>query len=84
MSQPVDIIQDYQDLESDETATIDEPIVYKLRKRSLEGLGQGNLLGKRSMEGLGHGNLLGKRSSIERRRHRSLEGLGQGNILGFR
>lgn len=39
-------------------------------KRTLDGLGQGNLL-RRSLDGLGQGNLL----------RRSLDGLGQGNLL---
>ena len=46
------------------------------RDDTLDGLGNGNLLGrmKRSLEGLGGGNLLKKRS---------LDGLGGGNLLGI-
>ena len=65
--------QDYQDYPDDEAHSdiSDHMNLVDVSKRSLEGIGQGNLLG-RSLEGIGQGNLLG----------RSLEGIGDGNLMG--
>merc|ERR1712198_596346 len=52
-------------------------------KRTLDGLGQGNLL-RRSLDGLGQGNLLKRSTDDLGQRNllrRSLDGLGQGNLL---
>lgn len=65
--------QDYKDYSDDDVNSDigDQIEQLDVSKRSLEGIGQGNLLG-RSLEGVGQGNLLG----------RSLEGIGQGHLLG--
>ena len=58
-------------------------------QRSLDGLGQGNILNGRSLDRLGHGNILNGRS-LDRLGQgnilngRSLDGLGRGNILNGR
>ena len=56
-------------------------------KRSLDGLGGGNLLKKRSLDGIGSGNLLGEffdGLQNKDRIKRSLDGLGNGNLLGLK